>query len=95
MNIRKGDKVKVIYGAHRGKTGTVEKIFPASDGVLVSGVNLVKKHLKSQGVIELPKPLAQSKVVLVCPKCQKETKAFFKEENEKKVRVCKKCQMAL
>lgn len=95
MNIKKGDKVKVIYGKNRGKQGTVEKVLAASGMVLVSGVNLVKKHLKSQGIIELPKPLAQSKVVLICPKCQKETKTFFKEENEKRVRVCKKCQMAL
>lgn len=95
MNIKKGDKVKVIYGSQRGKTGTVEKVLAAQNLVYVVGVNLVKKNIKSQGVIELPRPLTVSKLILICPKCQVETKAQSKNENGKKVRICKMCQAPL
>ena len=46
MFIKKNDKVKVIAGKDKGKEGTVEKVFPAQDRVIVKGINIVKKHQK-------------------------------------------------
>ena len=43
MNIKKGDKVKVITGAYKGTIGEVKAVFPKEDRVIVEGVNMVKK----------------------------------------------------
>jgi large subunit ribosomal protein L24 len=48
MKIKKGDNVIVITGKDKGKTGSVEKVFPKKDLVLVSGVNVVKRHQRSR-----------------------------------------------
>ena len=95
MNIKKGDKVKVIYGSQKGKTGTVEKVISSKNMVVVSGVNLVKKNVKPSGIVDVVRPILLDKVAIVCPKCQKETKVGFKLEDGKKVRVCKSCQGSL
>ncbi|MCL5003787.1 MAG: 50S ribosomal protein L24 [Patescibacteria group bacterium] len=92
MEIRKGDKVKVIYGAQRGREGTVEKV--TGGLALITGVNVVKRHTK-QGITDLTRPLGLSKLVLICPKCQKPTQVGIREENGKKIRYCKKCQLPL
>jgi len=95
MSIKKGDKVKVVYGSQKGKTGTVEKVLLDKGTVLVSGVNLVKKAIKSQGIVATQRPISLSKVAIVCPKCQKETRVSRKFENGKKTRICKKCKSEL
>ena len=46
MKLRKGDKVIVIAGADKGKVGTIQKVFPKLDRVVIDGVNTVKKHKK-------------------------------------------------
>lgn len=48
MKIKKNDKVKVITGKDKGKTGTVVKSFPKENKVVVSGVNVLKKHQRPQ-----------------------------------------------
>ncbi|MES2409460.1 MAG: 50S ribosomal protein L24 [Patescibacteria group bacterium] len=48
MKIKKGDNVIVITGKDKGKTGSVERVFPKKDLVLVSGVNVVKRHQKAR-----------------------------------------------
>ena len=53
--IRQGDTVYVISGKDKGKTGTVIKVFPEDDRVLVSGINVVTKHQK-------PTPRSEGKV---------------------------------
>jgi len=98
MKIRKGDKVKVIYGKDKGKEGVVEKVYQKAKKVLIAGVNLYKKHIKKNqkmpqgGIIDIPRPLAVSKVMLICPKCKKPTRVGFLKEEKKKLRVCKKCE---
>lgn len=68
MNIRKGDKVKVITGKDKGKTGSVVKAFPKDEKVLIDGVNLRKKHQRprKQGekgkVVEMAHPIHVSNV---------------------------------
>jgi large subunit ribosomal protein L24 len=44
------------------------------------------------GIIEVPRPLAVSKVMLICPKCKKPSRVGFLKEGKKKFRVCKKCE---
>jgi large subunit ribosomal protein L24 len=97
MKIKKGDKVQVILGKDRGRSGQVLKVFPKTKTVIVQGLNIFKKHLKpSQGqkgqIIEKEGKLAVSKVMLLCPKCQKKTRvAYSIDKNGQKSRLCKKC----
>ncbi|HEY4505575.1 MAG TPA: 50S ribosomal protein L24 [Candidatus Paceibacterota bacterium] len=46
MHIKKDDKVIVLTGKDKGKTGTVTKVFPKENKVIVSGVNVLKVHQK-------------------------------------------------
>lgn len=102
MKLRKGDKVKVTAGKDRGREGVVEKVFPKEDKVLVTGVNIYKKHIKARGegkpggIVEIARPLAVAKVALLCPKCKQLTRIGFQlEEKKKKSRICKKCQQKI
>ena len=97
MNIRKDDKVIVLSGKDKGKTGKVLVADPKSLKVIVEGVNVATKHQKAQkkgqdgGLIKVETPIYVSKVQLVCPKCGKGTRVAHKIADGKKVRVCKKC----
>lgn len=66
MHVKKGDNVKVIAGNDRGRTGTVERVLPKEDKVVVEGVNVRKKHTKMTsdggGIIEQPMPIHVSNV---------------------------------
>lgn len=96
MKIKKGDKVKILLGKDRGKEGNVEFVLAKKNKVFVGGANLYKRHVRKQGnieggIINLPKPLNVSNVILVCPNCKKLTRVGFKITGKTKVRVCKKC----
>lgn len=73
MKLRKGDKVLVISGRDKGKTGEVLSAVPAENKVIVAGVNVVKRHTKPNtahprgGIIELTKPVRASKVMAIDP----------------------------
>ena len=96
FKIRKDDTVQVIAGKDKGTRGTVIRIVPKKDAVIVSGVNIVKKAMrkKSQqdqgGIAEIEAPLNISNVAIVCKKCGP-TRIGYKIDGEKKVRVCRKC----
>jgi len=100
MKLRKGDKVKVMAGKDRGKTGTIDRVFKKEGLVLVSGINLYKKHLKprstqdqsSGGIVDKARPLNLAKVALICPKCEKITRVGFLLGKGTKVRICKICK---
>lgn len=98
MKLRKGDEIKVTSGKDRGKTGKIEKVFPKENLLLVTGINMYKRHLKAQdpkrpaGIIDIGKPLPVERVVLVCPKCSQQTRIGFIFEEGKKVRICRKCE---
>jgi large subunit ribosomal protein L24 len=98
MNIIKGDKVLIIAGKDRNKTGKVLKSFPKDRALLVEGVNLAKKHqrAKKQGqkgqIISLPRPVDESNVMLVCSKCGKATRVGIAQVGAKRARICKKCK---
>ena len=93
MIIKKGDKVIVISGADKGKTGVVQKALPKLDKVVVEGVNVRKKHRKPTqanpegSIVDIYAPIHVSNVALIDPKTKKATHVGFQVENGKKVRV--------
>lgn len=96
MFIKKGDKVVVIVGKDKGKVGVVKEALHKEDRVVVEGVNIVKKHVKSSqdapqgGRIEFEGPIHVSNVMLQDPETGKPTRVSFKGEGKDKVRVAKK-----
>lgn len=97
LTIKKKDKVLVISGDEKGKKGEVLKVLPEENRVIVSKVNLVKKHLRPTqsepgGIREIEAPLHISNVMLICPKCEQPTRSKFDFLSDgKKVRFCRKC----
>ena len=98
MNIRKDDKVVVISGKDKGKQGKVLVAEPKTGKVIVEGVSVAAKHQKPRkqgeegGIIKKETPIYACKVMRVCPKCNKPTRAAFGVNADgKKVRICKKC----
>lgn len=98
MNIKKGDSVKIISGKDRGKTGSVLKVFPASEKISIDGLNLYKKRVrpKQQGqkgeTVSAPRPMHVSNVMIVCLNCKKPTRIGYRYESDSKIRFCKKCK---
>lgn len=92
MKIRKGDRVKVIAGRSKGKVGDVLRVIPAEERVVVSGVNVIKRHTKPSragdgGIVEREAAIHVSNVTLLDPKSDKPTKVGFKFlEDGRKVR---------
>lgn len=98
MKIKKGDKVKILTGKDKGKTGKVLSVNVEKDKVAVEGLNLLHKNKrpKKQGEkgqrIQFSAQIKASNVMLVCPKCGKSVRSAYKVENKSKVRFCKKCK---
>ena len=92
VKIRKGDRVKVIAGRSKGRIGDVLRVLAADQRVVVSGVNVIKRHTKpsraeSGGIIEREAAIHISNVALMDPKEDKPTKIGFKFlEDGRKVR---------
>ncbi len=100
FKIHKDDTVQVIAGKDKGKRGTVVRVLTKKDAVIVSGINIVKKAMKRRsqqdqgGIADVEAPLNISNVALVCKKCGP-TRAGYKIDGDKKIRVCRKCGEAL
>jgi len=98
LKLKKGDEVEVLIGKDKGRKGKIEQILASEGLVIVGGVNIYKRHKKTMslnkpgGIIEVAKPLAVSKVALVCPHCGKKTKVGIKVAGSSKQRFCKKCK---
>jgi len=94
--IRKGDRVVVLSGRDKGKTGDVLKMEPAKDRAIVQGVNMVQRHQKQSasaegGIISKEAPIHLSNLALIDPKDDKPTRVGFKTLNDgRKVRVAKR-----
>ena len=97
MNIKKGDKVIVLSGDDKGKVGTVQKVYPEPNKVVVEGVNRVKKHVKPNpvkgvagGVIDKDMPIHLSNVALFNRATKKADRVGFKVLGDgRKIRVFK------
>ena len=93
--LRKGDKVLVLAGKDKSKTGEVIKVMPKSGKAVVSGVNSVVRHTKQTqntqgGRISKEMPLDISNLALIDPKNGGPTRVGFKIVDGKKVRYAKK-----
>jgi large subunit ribosomal protein L24 len=93
--IRKGDQVVVITGKDKGKRGTVLRVMPDAERVLVDGINRVKKHTKPNpmkgttgGILEKEMPIHVSNIAIFNPATSKADRVGFKTlEDSRKVRV--------
>ncbi|HBJ8598387.1 TPA: 50S ribosomal protein L24 [Listeria monocytogenes] len=96
MHVKKGDKVKVITGKDKGKSGKVLAAFPKKERVLIEGINMVKKHTKPSninpqgGILNVEAPIHVSNVMLIDPKTGEPTRVGYEVKGDKKVRVAKK-----
>ena len=96
MRLKKGDKGVVIAGSEKGKEGTISKVLPKEEKVIIAGINMVKKHVKPNQsepegkITEKEAPIHVSNVALVDPKTKVATKVRYEVKDGKKVRVAKK-----
>jgi large subunit ribosomal protein L24 len=94
--IRKGDKVIVLSGRDRGRTGEVVQVMPAESRALVRGIHMVKRHQRQSaaqdgGIISKEAPIHLSNLAIADPKDGKPTRVGFKLMTDgKKVRVAKR-----
>jgi large subunit ribosomal protein L24 len=94
--IKKGDKVVVLTGRSKGRTGEVLQVIPAENRALVRGVNMIRRHQKQTasqegGVISKEAPIDLSNIAIADPKDGKPTRVGFKVlDGGKKVRVAKR-----
>ena len=95
LKIKKGDKVRVIAGAHKGAEGAVTLVLREDNKAFVEGVNLVKKHAKPSaqnpqgGIQEKEAPIQISNLSLLTSDGQT-TRVGYRMEGDKKVRFAKK-----
>jgi large subunit ribosomal protein L24 len=109
VEIKKGDLVEVIAGGGPkgqtivGKRGKVLVVLPKENKIVLENIVMVKRHTKPRsaqktgGIIEKPRPVDISNVMVVCPECEKKTRVghMLGEDGKKYVRQCKKCGAAL
>ena len=82
LKLKRGDTVEVIAGKNKGKRGTIREVRPDSERVIVSDVNIVKRHMKAggrqqrqqSGIVEIEAPIHISNVALIDPKTDRPTR---------------------
>jgi large subunit ribosomal protein L24 len=88
MRVTRGDRVRVIRGEERGTEGTVIRVLPKQNRVVVEGVNVVTKHRKATqtgeegGIIKFPAPIHVSNVMLLDPKSGDPTRVRRKKDQD-------------
>ncbi|MBI2027809.1 MAG: 50S ribosomal protein L24 [Deltaproteobacteria bacterium] len=102
LRIKKNDLVQIISGKDKGKTGKLLKVSPCDLQVKVEKLFLVKRHKKPDqknpqgGLVEKEMWISSSKVMPVCPKCNKGVRVRTQiKGNNLKVRICAKCEEVL
>jgi large subunit ribosomal protein L24 len=95
LKIKKGDKVVVIAGRDKGKSGEVLSTIPTENRAVVAGVNIVKRHTRARGaqeggIIQKSLSIHVSNLALRDPKDGKPTRVGYKMVGEKKVRFAKR-----
>lgn len=93
--IRKGDKVIVLAGRDKGKTGEVLQVYPDIDRAQVQGINLVRRHMRQTakndaGIFTHSAPIHLSNLALVDAASGKPTRVGFEVKDGKKVRVARR-----
>ncbi len=102
QRVRREDTVLVIKGKDRGRSGTVRKVIPKDKRVIVSGINVVKRHMRPRGpqrpggIVEREAPVAWANVALLCQACNKPVRVGYRVlPDGRKVRFCKRCDANL
>jgi large subunit ribosomal protein L24 len=100
QKIRKGDKVVVLTGKDKGRSGEVLAVMPKEDRAVVRGVNVVKRHQRQTasqeaGIVSKEAPIHLSNIAIADPKDGKPTRVGFKIEGDKKVRVAKRSGVSI
>ncbi|MCC6204983.1 MAG: 50S ribosomal protein L24 [Hyphomicrobiales bacterium] len=95
QKIRKGDKVVVLAGKDKGRTGEVLSVQPKDDTAIVRGVNQIRRHQKQTqnqegGIITKEAPIHLSNLAIADPKDGKPTRVGFRVDGDKKVRFAKR-----
>jgi large subunit ribosomal protein L24 len=96
LRMKKGDKVVVIAGKDKGKSGEVLKVMPAESRVIVQGVNMVKRHTRPSmgnpgGIVDKEASIHVSNVAHIDPKDNKPTRVGYRTlEDGRKVRFAKR-----
>jgi large subunit ribosomal protein L24 len=96
LKIKKGDRVVVLTGRSKGKTGEVLKVMPAENRAVVQGVNVVKRHTRQTntqagGIVEKEAPIHVSNLAVLDPKTGKGTRVGYKTlDDGRKVRVARR-----
>ena len=95
QKIRKGDKVVILTGKDKGRSGEVLQVMPKEDRAVVRGINVVKRHQRQSasqeaGIITKEAPIHLSNIAIADPKDGKPTRVGFKVDGDKKVRVAKR-----
>ena len=94
--IKKGDRVVVMAGRDKGKTGEVRQVMPVEGRAIVAGVNIVRRHTKPSaqtegGILSKELPIHLSNLAIADPKSGKPTRVGFKIlDDGRKVRVAKR-----
>ena len=97
LHVKKDDLVVVLSGESKGVRGKVIAASPEEGKVIVAGANIVSKHTKARkqgdnsAIVKTEGAIYASKVMLVCPKCDKGVRIKHKIVDGKKIRVCAKC----
>ena len=100
LKVKKGDKVVVITGRDKGKSGEILKVLRAENRVIVQGVNLAQRHQKQTmqqegGIMQKELAIHVSNVALIDPKTDKPTRVGYKMDGERKVRIARRSGEAL
>jgi large subunit ribosomal protein L24 len=98
QRVKKEDTVLVTKGKDRGRSGPVKLVIPGKNRVIVTGLNMVKRHMRPRGpqqpggIIEREAPISLANVRPLCPSCDKPVRVGFRVlADGRKVRYCKKC----
>ena len=96
LKIKKGDRVVVITGRDKGKSGEVLRVIPSDDRVIVAGVNMIKRHQRPSqtspgGIIDKEAPIHISNVAHIDPKSKNPTRVGYRiQDDGRKARVAKR-----
>lgn len=99
--IKRNDTVRVLRGKDAGKRGKVLAVLPQEERLVVEGLNMVKKHVKSRRGgqkgqrVSIAAPLRIANVQLICTQCKKGTRVGITRENGVRQRVCKHCKATI
>jgi large subunit ribosomal protein L24 len=100
MKIKQGDKIMVISGKYKGKTGTVMRTYEKLQKVTVEKINIRTRHIKKTASgpgqrLQYEAPFSISNVMLICPACSKVARVGYKVTEKGNVRICKKCKKSV